>query len=368
MGEIIQQELEKKVNELTKKIEKLEKENFTLKQYKEAMDKVLILSKTDPQGIITEVNPMFEKISGYSKEELIGKPHNIVRHPDMPKVVFKKMWDTIQKGKIFKGIIKNKKKDGSHYWVLAHIIPIFDEEGNIREYLAIREDITKRMDLQETQKEIKYLTIKYFLNKIVPHVVSLEKYVKFIEVYAKKENTKEIKKALIFLKRELYITRLTTRNFEFLLNSFNKNINVEIEPLQIEHVIQKLLYKFYSIYPTKKAELKIKGKNHIINTDKKLFYLMIENFIYFAFSYAKSRVRVLIYPQQKNIIVEIEQDGENFENFKVENLNIQKYFEKNLPLEMYISQKILMMLEYKIEVKNNKIKLSFSLMPPKKFL
>jgi K+-sensing histidine kinase KdpD len=224
------------------------------------------------------------------------------------------------------------------------------------------------MDLQENQKEIKNLMIKYFLSKIVPPIISLEKYIKFIEVYAKKENLKDIKKALLLSKREIYTARLVTRNFEFLVNSFNKKIKIEIEPIQIEHVIQKLLYKFYSIYPTKKAELSIKGKNHIINSDKKLFYLMIENFIYYIFSHAKSLVKVSIKQNKKCVVITIEQDGEDFEDFKVDNLNIQSYFEKNLPLEMYISQKILNIFNYSLEVKEKTIELTLSLMPPKKYL
>ena len=95
-----------------------------LEQYKEALDKTAIVPKTDINGIITYVNEKFCKISGYSKEELIGKPHNIIRHPDMPKSLFKKMWDTILSKKIFKGVIKNKKKDGSFYYVDSTIIPI----------------------------------------------------------------------------------------------------------------------------------------------------------------------------------------------------------------------------------------------------
>jgi len=74
-----------------------------------------LISETDTQGIIQHANPRFCEVSGYTLEELVGKPHNIVRHPDMPKEIFKELWDTIKAGKIWQGEIKNRRKDGSPY-------------------------------------------------------------------------------------------------------------------------------------------------------------------------------------------------------------------------------------------------------------
>ncbi len=78
-----------------------------------------IVSKTDPKGIITYGNDYFVEISGYTEAELIGKPHNIIRHPDMPKVVFKLMWERIKKGENIVALVKNLAKDGSYYWVVT---------------------------------------------------------------------------------------------------------------------------------------------------------------------------------------------------------------------------------------------------------
>ncbi len=78
-----------------------------------------IVSKTDPKGVITYGNDYFVEISGYSEAELIGKPHNIIRHPDMPKIVFKLMWDRIKKGENIMAVVKNLAKDGSYYWVVT---------------------------------------------------------------------------------------------------------------------------------------------------------------------------------------------------------------------------------------------------------
>ena len=102
-----------------------------------------IISKTDLKGVITYVNTPFCKLAGYSKEELKGKPHNIIRHPDMPKSVFKKLWDTIEKNQKWRGFVKNLRKDGKYYWVEAFIEPIFDENGNKIGYISVRKPVSE---------------------------------------------------------------------------------------------------------------------------------------------------------------------------------------------------------------------------------
>lgn len=85
----------------------------------------IIVSKTDPQGRITYANPVFTRVSAYSESELVGKPHSIVRHPEMPRVVFKLLWDTIGAGREIFAYINNLAADGAHYWVLAHVTPSY---------------------------------------------------------------------------------------------------------------------------------------------------------------------------------------------------------------------------------------------------
>lgn len=118
-----------------------------LEEYKSAVDRSFIVSKTDSRGVITYANDEFCKISGYAKEELLGKSHNIVRHPDMPKQAFEDMWHTIKELKRpWFGEIKNRKKDGSYYWVKVIVNPIFNRDKEIVEYIAVRSDITEIKD------------------------------------------------------------------------------------------------------------------------------------------------------------------------------------------------------------------------------
>ncbi len=98
-----------------------------------------IVSKTDAQGIIEYGNDYFVEISGYTETELIGQPHSIIRHPDMPKVVFKMMWDRIKQGKNIMAIVKNLAKDGSYYWVVTEFEPKLDSiTGEVISYTAFR--------------------------------------------------------------------------------------------------------------------------------------------------------------------------------------------------------------------------------------
>ncbi|NGM87596.1 PAS domain-containing protein [Parapusillimonas sp. SGNA-6] len=96
-----------------------------------------LISKTDKKGKITYANPAFVEISGYTREELIGKPHNLIRHPDMPASAFQDLWDTLHAGKPWLGLVKNRRKDGGFYWVLANVAPIF-EHGEVTGYASVR--------------------------------------------------------------------------------------------------------------------------------------------------------------------------------------------------------------------------------------
>ena len=101
-----------------------------------------IVSESDLKGDILDINQKFLEVSQYSREELIGHPHNTTRHPDMPKETFKELWATIGRGKTFRGIIKNRKKDGSPYYVDATIAPVMGENGKPKKYIGVRYDIT----------------------------------------------------------------------------------------------------------------------------------------------------------------------------------------------------------------------------------
>ena len=154
-----QNDIEELNAELVQKADLKTKESDTsrafLNSYKQAVDESNIVSKTDVKGIITYVNDEFVRISGYTKEELIGRAHNVIRHPEMPESVFEELWRTIKARKIWKGVIKNRRKDGSDYLVDSTIVPVMDSQGEIVEFIGIRHDITDLVAREKELKEIK---------------------------------------------------------------------------------------------------------------------------------------------------------------------------------------------------------------------
>lgn len=117
----------------------------------------VIATMTDKKGFITYASDAFIKISGYSRDELLGKPHNIVRHIDVSKDVFADLWKTIKSGKTWVNEVKNRKKDGSSYWVIATVSPDYDENENIIGYTSVRQDITEKKKNERLHDELKTL-------------------------------------------------------------------------------------------------------------------------------------------------------------------------------------------------------------------
>lgn len=102
-----------------------------------------VISRTDLNGNITFVNKAFCLLSGYDKDELIGKSHSVIRHPDMPKAAFKEMWGNIQNNQKWHGFVKNLRKDGGYYWVESFIEPLFDENNKKIGYMSARKPVTQ---------------------------------------------------------------------------------------------------------------------------------------------------------------------------------------------------------------------------------
>lgn len=131
---------------------KFKSEHKLLEEYKGAIDVSASVSKTDTRGIITYVNDAFCTMSGYSREELVGKNHSLVKHPDTESKIYLEMWETIINKKVWQGRIKNLKKNGETYYEYSVIVPILDEENEVQEYIALRQDIT---DLYRQEQYLK---------------------------------------------------------------------------------------------------------------------------------------------------------------------------------------------------------------------
>lgn len=118
----------------------------------------IIISRTDLNGIITYANETFAQISGYQVEELIGKSHNILRHPDMPKILFEHMWKTLKSGKMWQGYVKNMRKDGGYYWVYAEVSGVY-KENILVEYKSMRSPVSLEI-IEKMQKAYDKIKLK----------------------------------------------------------------------------------------------------------------------------------------------------------------------------------------------------------------
>jgi PAS domain S-box-containing protein len=140
----LNENLKDRVEEATKEL------HFTIN----TLDKYVIMSKTDTNGILTDVSQAFCDISGYSRDELIGQHHSIIRHPDTPTHVFDELWETISHGESWYGELRNRTKSGTTYWVSSTISPNIDDEGNIIGYISVKQDITDSHIVKEQQDQL----------------------------------------------------------------------------------------------------------------------------------------------------------------------------------------------------------------------
>ena len=156
-------------------------------QEKNFHDDEIIVSKTDTKGKITYGNEVFIKMSGYSEKELLNAPHSILRHPDMPKAIFKLLWDTIKSKNEINAYVKNLSKDGSFYWVFANVTPSYDKNNNIIGYFSVRRTpnlkaleaikplYKKLLDIEKSQGMD--ASIKYIENLLQEKGVSYEQFI-----------------------------------------------------------------------------------------------------------------------------------------------------------------------------------------------
>ncbi|MDX2188531.1 MAG: PAS domain S-box protein, partial [Bacteroidota bacterium] len=167
------EEMQATQEELARKMKESERMKQELDARVNALNAAAILSESDVYGNITYLNDKLCEISGYTREELMGKPHKIFRHPDNPKSIYKEMWDTIKAGKIFQATYPNKKKDGTDYWVEATIAPVLDETGKPEKYVGIRFDVTKMME-QKLEMQRKEAEMNGILNAVNSSFASIE--------------------------------------------------------------------------------------------------------------------------------------------------------------------------------------------------
>ena len=135
-------------------------------------NKRFIVSKTDTRGIILYANDYFVEVCGYSEVELIGQPHSIVRHPDMPKAIFYLLWEHIKQGKNITAVVKNMGKSGNHYWVVTDFEILRDSMGNVTEYIAYRHSVLPQVieEIEPLYKKLKEIEDEHGMKASVDYI------------------------------------------------------------------------------------------------------------------------------------------------------------------------------------------------------
>lgn len=216
-----------------------------LSEYKKAVDLGAIVSRTNITGKITYANDAFIKISGYSHEELLGKSHSILRHPDESKETFEHMWKNLSSKKAWQGNIKNISKDGNTYFIHASIVPILDEYDNIVEYLAIRYDLTNLYEALEKANEAEKIKGRFLANMSHELRTPLNAIIGFSQILQRKKTLNE-KDALAVEK-----IAISGKNLLTLVNSildFSKIEEGEMEfnpsTIEIKSIFDEILVMF----------------------------------------------------------------------------------------------------------------------------
>ena len=259
---VLEEELKTKVINIFSNIKQME----DIKFFNKILDENIISFSVDTRGIINYASEAFCEISGYTIEELIGKTHNIIKHPDMPSSIFKEIVSAIRGSRKWKGEIKNLKKDGSYYWVNAVLEPIFDKKKNVIGYSSVQQDITDKKKIYElsiTDGLTSLYNRRYFndiaqstIDKTVRNneifaflLLDIDNFKKYNDTYGHQEGDNvliNLAKSLkdTFKRSDDTIFRLGGEEFGILINSKTKNdvimlaeqARVNIESLQLEHI------------------------------------------------------------------------------------------------------------------------------------
>ena len=348
----------------------VDSKNKILSEYKKAVDLGTIVSKADKNGIITYVNDAFVTVSGYTRDELIGQSHKIVRHEDSETKIFKNLWKKILNKEVWQGDLKNKAKDGSSYFVHATIVPIVDKNGNIVEFLAIRYDTTQLHEAINKANIAEKAKGDFLANMSHELRTPLNAIIGFSQILQRRNKITE--KDMNYVNK----IQLSGQNLLTLVNSildFSKIEEGKMEFFESEVNIYELFYEINVLLETQAKEKNISitltgfNKEDSLLADKQLLKQAFVNILANAIKFTPENGKVEIsyaYTKGKHHFsicdngVGISEDDlrELFEPFK-QGLSAQKNAAKGTGLGLAITKKIITQLHegnIKVESEENK--------------
>lgn len=313
-------------------------------QYFNALIESSIVSQSDTQGNVTYINDHFTKVTGYTKEEILGKNHRILRHPSNGPEIFQEMWETITQGKVWRERVLNKNKDGSDFWADTIIIPLKDEKsGKIIQYIAIRRDITQMLEerraiqareikaneqtkLSEAKDSFLILfthELKTPLNAIINFSQYLHKNMHRIEEIPKSKRAHLLEQ--IYKSASSMLENVT--NILDLSKLRNHKINYTYTLFNLKESIQDVIEKHESLAVENKKEVVFQddGSEAYMSSDEFRFKQIIANILSNAIKYGSSVVEVFLLCDKEKIEVIIEDDGKGI----VDKQNVFELYEQS---------------------------------------
>lgn len=292
--------------------------------YKYAVDSSQIISKTDTKGIITYVNDLFCKVSGFTRDELIGQNHNIVRDSDMRDDIFKELWLTIKSGNIWQGIIKNKTKSGGSYIVKTMILPLYDKNNKINEYIAIRTDITEYVNKRDKEADIaEDKTLMLFTHELKTPLNAIISYSSYINRNINKQLTPKKIEKISQLIRNIEAngsSLLSTITSMLDISKFKHNaLEINKERINFSKLITDKV-ELYGALSNKNITLNI-GNNIEIFSDSNSVDHIFENLLSNAIKYSNNNISISIESNENYVSLIVEDDG-----LGIDYKNVEKIF------------------------------------------
>jgi len=298
-------------------------------EYKEAIDEASIVSKTDVNGIITHVNDAFCKISQYSKYEMLGKSHNIIRHPDTPKEAFKNLWETILAKKVWKGTVKNKKRDGSAYIVDATIKPILNTKGEIVEFISIRHDVTEQILAKEAAQSALEAKSTFFANASHELRTPLNAIINFTEMIL--EEFDEMFDDNSVKEQNLDFLNRIEKNSKHLLSLINDLLDIsklerkglELSPVDVQKIIGDAVDACTLAAKKKNLELRIcqELEEISINAHERTLLQVLLNLLSNSIKFTnKGYIELCCFNTEDGVLITIEDTGRGIPKEKIDKI------------------------------------------------
>lgn len=302
-------------------------------QYFKSLMDASIVSQSDTKGNITYINENFTLVTGYTKEDVIGKNHRIMKHPSNPPYIFKEMWDTITKGEIWRERVLNRNKDGSDFWADTIIIPFKDEEtGEITQYIAIRRDITQmlmerrasqekeqkaheQMKLSEAKDSFLVLfthELKTPLNAIINFSQYLHKNMHRIEEIPKSKKTHLLEQ--IYKSASSMLENVTS--ILDLSKLRNHKINYTYSLFSVKESIEDVIERHESLARGHQKNITFQddGSEPFMSSDEYRFKQILANILSNAIKYGKHEIEIFLLCDKEKIEIIIEDDGKGIED------------------------------------------------------